>query len=251
MARKKVEWWERRRWTRRDLEELSNSPELLRGEIRNHPKALVRIAHAAARQIEKQRRTFKVASESYGRNIGEAFETLLGTTNTKQLANLTEGELNARRNLLTTVTKVMSAVRALDPKKVANDVNRYTNFMEDMAERVTGDRSKAWNPSFSWSNFYRVYHEFIAQNPALADMIEGGTNEIQAELYTTMYSNGDMPMQEIINELSTRLQDKGGLDQYGNIRLDNNGRPVNLSNAVSTGSSDKWRQVYRKTRNFP
>lgn len=251
MARQKVPWYDRRRWTRKDLEDLANSPELLRGEIRNHPKALVRISHAVARQIEKQRKIFKVASESYGRNLGDAFETLLGTTNTKQLANLTEGELNAKRNLLTSVTKVMSAVRALSPDRVANDVGRYVNFMEDMAERITGERARAWDPSWSWKSFWRVYDEFMAQNPALADMIEGGTNEIQAELYTTMYSNGNMPIQEIINELSNRLQEKEGLDEYGNVRLDANRRPVGISKGISTGSADKWRKIYGKTRRFP
>ena len=251
MARKKVQWWERRRWTRRDLEELADSPDLIRGEIRNHPKALIRIAHAVARQIEKQRKIFKTASATYGRNIGEAFEMLLGTTNTKKLANLTESELNYKRSLFTSVAKVMSAVSALSPSRVANDVGRYTNFMENMAERVTGDRSRAWDASVNWSNFYRVYHEFMAQNPALADMIEGGTNEIQAELYTTMYSNGNMPMQDIINALSDRLQEKGGLDQYGNLRLDANGRPVNLSRGVSAGSSDKWRKIFTPSRRFP
>lgn len=251
MARSKVPWYERKRWTRKDLEELSNTPEILRGEIRNHPKALVRIAHAVSRQIEKQRKVFKVASASYGRNIGEAFETLLGTTNTKQLGKLTEAELYSKRNILTSATKVMSAVRALSPKHVANDVGRYVDFMEDMAERITGSRAEAWSPNWSWQKFWRVYDEFLSQNPALADMIEGGTNEIQAQLYTTMYSNGDLPMQDIINNLSDRLQEREGLDKNGNLRLDAYGRPVNISQGISTGSSGKWRKIYGKTRRFP
>lgn len=251
MARRKVEWYNRKRWTRQDLEELANSPEILRGEIRNHPKALVRISHAVSRQIEKQRRIFKEASKSYGRNLGEAFETLLGTTNTKQLAQLTEAEINSKGNLLSSVTKVMSAVRALSPSKVANDVGRYVDFMENMAERISGNRSFAWDPNWSWSKFWRVYDEFIAQNPALADMIEGGTNEIQAQLYTTMYSNGNANLQDIVNELSETLQEKGGLDANGNLRLDAYGRPVNLSRGISTGSSDKWRKIYGSSRRFP
>lgn len=251
MARQKVPWYERRRWTRKDLEELADSPELLRGEIRNHPKALVRISHAVARQVEKQRKTFKVASESYGRNLGEAFEKLLGSTDTKALAKLSEAELNHKRSLFTSVTKVMSALSALSPSKVVNDVGRYVDFMENMADRISGDRSTAWDPNWNWTKFWRVYNEFMAQNPALADMIEGGTNEIQAQLYTTMYSNGDAQIQDIVNELSERLQEQGGLDSNGDLRLDSYGRPVNLSRGISTGSSDKWRKIYGKTRRFP
>lgn len=250
MARRKVSWTERRRWTRKDLEELSQSPETLRG-LRNHPKALVRIAHATARQIEKQRRIFSKASKDYGKNLGAAFENLLGTTNTKRLAALSEAEINAKGSLFRNVARVMSAVAALNPAKVVNDVGRYVNFMEDMAERINGSRASAWDPTFSWTNFWKVYDEFMAQNPALAEMVEGGTNEIQAQLYTTMYGNGSMTTLEAVNALSERLQEREGIDEYGNIRLDINGKPVGIPTGISTGNSNKWRQIYGKPRRFP